>query len=178
MKPLKIICFVLLLGFAGCTSVQLKYNTLQQGQSLTDLEYEMVLDNIAMQKDSPGALPWHATITKASITINDVVTPSGAYEDRDAAEQHPQPGHFAETTWQGDWTFTPVVDPSVLTNLLAIYKKAAKANSNVVGYAIGFIPALRTRSTRPIADTTAQPMCGWIKRPPVCPAWTGRPFKF
>jgi hypothetical protein len=36
--------------------MQLKKSTLAQGQTLTDLEYTMVLDNIAMQRQMPGGV--------------------------------------------------------------------------------------------------------------------------
>ena len=134
MKILKVLCLVCLFGVAGCTtSRQLADNTLQQGKSLTDLEYEMVLDNIAMFKQSSGALPWHAIISKGSITVNDLVTAGAGYKGGPPVRSI---SASASRAWQGDWTFTPVVDPIILGKLRTIYRRASQENWFQVGSAV------------------------------------------
>ena len=72
----RILFSMALMGIVNaCTSAQLEYSTLAQGRTLTDLHYQIVLDNVAMFREAPGSLPWHVKITDGSITISDSVTP-------------------------------------------------------------------------------------------------------
>jgi hypothetical protein len=79
-----------------------------------------------MFKASPGALPWHAVISKGAITINDNLSGSAGYKSGPPPVRTLSMG--ASRAWQGDWTFTPVIDPNILSNLCIIYKEAAEAD--------------------------------------------------
>ncbi len=126
MKKLVIGCVLSLLVVSGCTtSVQLKDNTLNQGETLPKLENQMVLDNIAMFWAASNSLPWHMTISKASVTINDIVTPSGGYKGGPPVRTV---SVSMSRAWQGDWTFTPIVDTNILKTLQSIYQNIVWTN--------------------------------------------------
>jgi hypothetical protein len=110
----------------GCTSMQLKKSTIAQGQTLTDLEYTMFLDNIAMQKQLPGALPWHLKVTQGSIGINDSVSPSFTYTWGSSLSR--ALGLSASRGWQESWTVVPEIDSGHLYNLQKVYAKYANTN--------------------------------------------------
>lgn len=120
--PLILVC----LCFTGCTSMQLKRSTIAQGQTLTDLEYTMVLDNIAMQRQLPGALPWHLKVTQGSVQIDDNISGGFAYN---------WGGPFFSRTlnvdggrgWQESWTVVPEVDSAHLSALQTAYSKYVNA---------------------------------------------------
>jgi hypothetical protein len=110
-------------------SMQLKRSTLAQGQTLTDLEYTMVLDNIAMQRQMPGALPWHLKVTQGSVQIDDNIAGSfdyswdsgvGSFIDRTL-------GVNGGRTWQESWTVVPEIDTAHLTALQTAYSKYVDA---------------------------------------------------
>lgn len=106
---------------SGCTSVQLQYSTLAQGRTLTDLQYQIVLDNVAMFREAPGSLPWHLKITQGSITINDALNPSFSYASPPINRTF---GLAGSRAWQEGWTVVPVVNPLELSKLKTIYEKA------------------------------------------------------
>jgi hypothetical protein len=59
-RPLGPILFILM-GFNGCTSLELRRSTLAAGKTLTDLQYGIVLDNLAMFKEFPKTPCTHST---------------------------------------------------------------------------------------------------------------------
>lgn len=107
------------MSFSGCTSLQLKQSTLAQGQTLTDLEYTMVLDNVAMIRQMPDALPWHLKLTQGSVTINDQVTPSFTYTWGNQLSR--ALGLTAQRGWQESWTVVPDLDPGDMSKLIDLY---------------------------------------------------------
>jgi hypothetical protein len=56
---------------AGCTNRQLARSMVAQASTVMDIEYQMVLDNIAMFKCNPSALPWHVRINDGVVQVND-----------------------------------------------------------------------------------------------------------
>lgn len=124
------IAFVLVcICFTGCTSVQLRRSTLAQGRTLTDLEYTMVLDNIAMQRQLPGALPWHLKVTQGSVQIDDNIAGNFDYSWGTGF------GSIITRTlgvnggrgWQESWTVVPEIDTGHLTALQMAYSKYVNA---------------------------------------------------
>jgi hypothetical protein len=57
----------LLFLVTGCTQVALEDSVLSQGKSLTYIEQEMVLDNLAMFRQNSDARPWHVKITSGVV---------------------------------------------------------------------------------------------------------------
>lgn len=109
----------IILGLTGCTSVQLQESTLGQGKTFTDLEYTMVLDNIAMFTAHHDSLPWQLQLTQGSISINDSINPSFNYTWSTISRTL---GISASRGWQEGWTVVPVVDNSQLKSLQSIYQ--------------------------------------------------------
>jgi len=103
--------------FAGCASVQLKQNTLAQGRTLTDMEYTMVLDNVAMFRQRPGALPWHLKFTQGSVAIQDNVGGSLNYSWGSGVSR--MPGFSAQIGSVETWNVVPETN----TNHLALLRK-------------------------------------------------------
>jgi hypothetical protein len=108
----------------GCTSVELKNSTIGTASTLTDLEYEMVLDNVAMLREHPDALPWHVKLTNGSVEINDSAGPSYTYNWPIVSNSF---GFTANRSWQESWTTVPVVDATELRSLRSKYATFVKA---------------------------------------------------
>jgi hypothetical protein len=60
-----------LLLCCGCTHRQLTRSMVNQASTVMVIEYQMVLDNIAMFTANPNGLPWHVKIKDGTVQIND-----------------------------------------------------------------------------------------------------------
>jgi hypothetical protein len=58
-------------GLSGCTHRQLSRSMVSQASTIMVIEYQMVLDNIAMFSTNPDVLPWHVRIADGTVQIND-----------------------------------------------------------------------------------------------------------
>jgi hypothetical protein len=118
-----VLYIVLGCSVAGCTSWQLKRNTLAQSETVMDMEYQMVLDNIAMFYQAPNSLPWHLNFSKGIVTINDNVGPGLSYS---AKSMSPSvitgvASASASRSWEGEWDVIPVTGTNQLKELEKIY---------------------------------------------------------
>lgn len=114
----------MIFGLSGCTSLQLQRNTLAQGRTWTEMQYGMVLDNLAMFRQSPGALPWHLTISQGSTAVNDTLMSNFSHVWPTIMNTF---GFTGTRGLQDNWTVVPVSDEKRLSNLRRIYN----ANCNV-----------------------------------------------
>src|SRR5438067_4666392 len=62
---------------AGCTSVRLGQRTIRQASTLPDLQYQQVLDNLALFSTNPSALPWHVNLREGTTQVTDSATAGG-----------------------------------------------------------------------------------------------------
>lgn len=124
MKPFIHILLVAI-GVSGCTSYQLQRNTLAQGRTWTEIQYEMVLDNIAMFRQAPSSLPWHIQIAQGSSAVTDAVTPNFTYSWPTIAHTF---GITGSRNWQDNWTVVPLSDDTKLLQLQKIYQENSAAS--------------------------------------------------
>jgi len=113
-------CSVTLL--TNCTSFHHQKNTLEQAATMTDLHYGMVLDNIAMFRTSPGALPWHTGYTQGGVTTQQKLTPSMSYLLPAVSRTF---GVSAEYSQQHFWQVVPELDPDALIRIAKVYERHA-----------------------------------------------------
>ena len=66
---------LLLLGLlstlSGCTHIALRNNTGRTTNTLADLQFQQVLDNLARFHDNPDTIPSFAVATSGTVSIND-----------------------------------------------------------------------------------------------------------
>ena len=62
-----------LLALCGCTQVQLQKHTVRQGATLPEVQYQQVLDNLAMFACNPNSLAWHVKVTGGLVQVADQV---------------------------------------------------------------------------------------------------------
>ena len=62
---------LVLIGSSGCTAARLGQRTMNQANTLPELQYQQVLDNLAMFADNPSALPWHVNFREGTTQITD-----------------------------------------------------------------------------------------------------------
>jgi hypothetical protein len=61
----------LLPALCGCTSVALQKDTLRTTNTLTDLQFQQVLDNVARFHDNPDTVPSFAVATTGTVSVHD-----------------------------------------------------------------------------------------------------------
>jgi hypothetical protein len=119
---------VLLLG-QGCTSAQLRITTLNQGSTLSDIQYQMVLRNLATFAENPSAVPWHLSITVGASQVTDAGTghigllwnfPRRTIDQLFAFN----PTGSASRTIVQQWSTNPIVHTDALKLLQMAYRRA------------------------------------------------------
>src|SRR3954452_12085277 len=111
---MRVVRILLILGVAcstGCTTGRLRQRTINQGSTLPELQYQQVLDNLALFAKHPGSLPWHVTFREGTTQITDSLS-GGALVDVTDASFLPQ--LFGSRTAVAQWGMSPVVDATEL----------------------------------------------------------------
>lgn len=111
-----------ILGFCcgGCTHKALQRRTVAQASTLTDLQYQQVLDNLAMFRCNRAAMPWHAKLSGGVVSVTDQGT--GAFETEFPGEKllfNAERGILAQ------WDIDPAVEADDLVPLALAYERAA-----------------------------------------------------
>lgn len=106
----------------GCTHMQLRRSTVRQATTLTELQYQQVLNNLAMFICDPYALPSHVAIkagtTQAADTGTGGVLPGGS------TSSLIQPAITGTRTVVEQWNTVPITDDTTLGLLQMAYRNA------------------------------------------------------
>ena len=132
MKFLPLIA-LLALPLTGCTSLYLKNSTSAQGQTVTDLRYQMILDNLAMLRYMPGALPSHIAIGGGTVTVTDSVSPRADFVLEGVSQALGISGTHSQ---QQVWNIAPHNNPVLLEKVRQLYQ----ANTNAAWLGTGRPP--------------------------------------
>jgi hypothetical protein len=107
----------------GCTHHQLARSMVNQASTVTTIEYQMVLDNIAMFTYNPAVLPWAIRINDGTVQVND----EGGIPEL-GAQWGATPGMTralrAVRSVTEQWGAHPVTDPLVVKTLQDVYRQA------------------------------------------------------
>jgi hypothetical protein len=110
----------------GCTGHQLRRTTVSQASTLTDLQYQLVLDNLAMFAANPSALPWHVNLKNGSSQVADSGAASlvGSWGTMMSRLATGTPGVNGSRTIVEQWGNVPVTDDNALQLLQIAYRRA------------------------------------------------------
>ncbi|HEX4132543.1 MAG TPA: hypothetical protein VHZ24_21100 [Pirellulales bacterium] len=122
MRLVGIIAVVGLLATGGCTANRLRQRTINQGATLSELQYEQVLSNLATFADNPFALPWHVTLREGTTQITDSASGGALLDFGPPAVTQPQ--LFGSRTVVAQWGMSPVIDATELQLLGIAYRRA------------------------------------------------------
>jgi len=103
-------------------AVRLKQRTINQAGTLPDLQYQQVLDNLALFAANPSALPWHVNLREGTTQITDSGS-AGALVDL-GPPVSTQPQAFGSRTVVAQWGMSPVIDATELRLLRIAYRRA------------------------------------------------------
>ncbi len=114
---------LVILACSGCTHRQLSRSIIHQASTIVTVEYQMVLDNIAMYTASPELLPWHVRISDGTVQVND----EGGLSEF-GVQWGSTPGFTqalrAVRSVTEQWGAHPVTDPLVVKTLQDVYRQA------------------------------------------------------
>ena len=114
---------MLLLALAtGCTTVRLRQRTINQGSTLPDLQYQQVLDNLALFAGNPASLPWHINLHEGTAQITDSISGGALVDIGPPSSTEPQ--IFGSRTAVAQWGMSPVVEPTELRLMRFAYRRA------------------------------------------------------
>ncbi len=109
---------VLVATSLGCTSVQLRRNTVRQVTTLTDLQHKLVLDNLAAFTCNPNAIPFQAKLVNGTTQVADSANASVSYLTEIAATLG------ISRSFVDQWGLIPVTDETTLRLLRIAYRRA------------------------------------------------------
>jgi hypothetical protein len=115
---------LLALTLSGCANVQLKFSTVRSASTLTDLQYQQVLDNLAMYCQDPAALPWHVNLQNGAVQVADAGS-LGTIAQTDLSHAFTWSPYFTGTrSIVTQWSTIPVTDDMTLRLLRLAYQIA------------------------------------------------------
>ena len=115
----------------GCTSARLERSTIAQAGTLTDIQYQQVLNNLAMFCKSPGALPWHVNLRDGSAQIADLGSAQVMLQWHRAITTFPQ--LLGSRTVVEQWGMSPVTNDVELKILRVAYRRAVGIDEDLSG---------------------------------------------
>ena len=120
---------VLVVGLAcvtGCTTGRLRQRTINQGATLPALQYQQVLDNLALFATHPGSLPWHVNFREGTNQVTDSISGGAAVDLGPPVTWFPQ--LLGSRTAVAQWGMSPVIDATELRLLRIAYRRAHGAS--------------------------------------------------
>jgi hypothetical protein len=115
---------LLALALSGCANVQLKHSTLRSASTLTDLQYQQVLNNLAMYCEDPTAMPWHVNLQNGAVQVADAGS-IGTIAQSDLSQAFTWSPYFTGTrSIVTQWSTIPVSDDTTLRLLRLAYQIA------------------------------------------------------
>jgi hypothetical protein len=148
---LRICCALVLIALCGCTTARLQRRTINQAGTLSDIQYQLVLDNLAMFSCNPDSLAWHVRVNGGLVQIAD--QGSGFLGANLGGPGYLAPNLGLQTNILHQWNVDPVIDADDLQLLQLAYRKAInpfdadgalkrEAYDNICEYSSGYHIAL------------------------------------
>lgn len=129
----RIVVLGLLLAAAGCEPLQLRNHVVRQAATLSDIQYQQVLDNLAMFRQNPASLPYFSLAPTGSVQIQQVDAASGGVNwdyaflgSAGAFINHADKktlGLMASQQTVGAWATSSVLNPDELSLMRCAYQR-------------------------------------------------------
>ena len=114
------VSLLLILSLGACTNTQLASSTVRVAGTVMDIEYQMIMDNLARMQENPAALPSQIRIKQGTVQVSDEV---GIYSLRFSGDiSGTFGGPRAERTISEQWGADAITDPLALKQLQDVYR--------------------------------------------------------
>ena len=108
----------------GCTHEQLATSTARTASTVMDIQYQMVMDNLARMQRNSAALPAQIRIKQGTVQVSDEV---GFYQlEVSGSASGTFGGPRAERTVSEQWGADAITDPLALQQLQDVYRAAMR----------------------------------------------------
>jgi hypothetical protein len=122
MRPIPVILALGILVLPGCTAGRLRQRTIHQASTLPELQYQQVLNNLALFAANPAALPWHVNLREGTTQVTDSLSGGAALDIGPPVTWFPQ--LLGSRTAVAQWGMSPVIEPVELRLLRTAYRRA------------------------------------------------------
>ena len=143
---------------AGCASVALRDTTIDSTRTISAMEQQQVLDNIAEFWVNPGALPHFAIINAASLQINDSGQASTTLTWNPFGLMTAALGFMGTRASNNQWTTQNVYDSDKLKKMRYLYRCVTHPEIPECLDGKDFYDALQKKPPRPVNSTTGKPV--------------------
>jgi hypothetical protein len=121
---------IMLLGLAsGCMNQQLQFSTRRTTNTLPDLQYQQIMDNLAMIAANPGFLPYLAVAGQGSIQVTDGGTSSLSLNMAPKTFTSGMFGLGASRNITGTWSLGTITSPEKIRAMQAAYQQAVRGSA-------------------------------------------------
>jgi len=113
----------------GCAHQQLRWNTVRQSRTLTDIYEQQVLDNLAMFVYDPNSLPFFSFPNAGASNVTDqgMFATAVNWTRGGPALSSGNFGGNASRSMVESWTLTPIIDPVKLQLMRCAYQQVVSA---------------------------------------------------
>jgi hypothetical protein len=119
------VCSLLLLACsAGCLNHQLEFTTRRTLNTLPDLSYQQVIDNLAAAAGNPGVLPYLAVAGQGSVQVTDNRTSTFGLSFPLRPPAIDGLGLGAARNVTGTWSLGTITSPDKIRAMQALYQRA------------------------------------------------------
>ena len=116
---------VLVVCFGGCTHHQLRFNTVHQAQSVSDVHTHQILNNLARFVHDPHAIPHFSYPNQGVASVTDNANGNSEFNFNPYSSGF---GFGGSRQNLESYTMTPINDPEKLTLMRCIYQRAISGN--------------------------------------------------
>jgi hypothetical protein len=148
------ITMLVLSAAPGCTHRVLMHSMVHQASTVMDIEYQMVLDNIAMFECNPSALPWHVRINDGVVQVSDQHGLEGLGVQWGPTTNFTR-GPSALRTVSEQWGADAVTNPRIVKKLQDVYREAICLPPEPDPEFFGYIERLPAKQNQPTKKSEA-----------------------
>ncbi len=126
------LCSLMILGLCvapGCMYQQLQFSARRTTGALPGLQYQQVVDNLAMTAWNPDFLPYLAVAGQGSVQVTDNGTSSLSLGLMPAALATDLLGFGGSRNVTGTWSLGTVTSPEKIRGMQAVYQRAVRGRA-------------------------------------------------
>lgn len=154
----------------GCTHVQLRNNTTKQVSTLTDLQHQIVLNNLAAFTCNPDTIPFQAAFTNGATQVADQGAAAVTF-----FEDNVTGSLGAQRNFVDQWSMVPITDEIVLRLLRIAYRRSMGFDEDLYTYDLANRVAHRLKGQIAVGPDVGVQNAMLFARGPALPNLLDRP---
>ena len=127
-RDIPLLSIMLLVVGSGCMNQQLQFSTGRTANTLPDLQYQQVIDNLAMIAANPDLLPYLAVAGQGSIQVTDGRTSSLGLNMAPKTFTSGIFGLGSSRNITGTWSLGTITSPEKIRSMQTAYQRAVRGS--------------------------------------------------